>query len=225
MQKEAKFIPSKKAKELLGVSEFSLRKWCDEGSIMSIRTPGGQRLYNVNDFVLRTINEPSNTIKEEIKSKQKICYCRVSSSGQKEDLQRQINYMQKNFPDHKIITDIGSGINFKRKGLRTILELACQGDVSEVVVAYRDRLCRFAFELIQWVLQLHGVKLLVLHESLESSGNSELAEDLLSIINIFNCRVNGKRKYKITQREEEQTSQNNEDCSEQMQKSTIEAEC
>ena len=112
--------------------------------------------------------------------------------------------MQEKYPNHKLISDIGSGINFKRKGLRTILELSSKGMVSEVVVAYRDRLCRFAFELVEWFLQLHGVKLLVLHENLDSSGQSELAEDLLAIINVFNCRVNGKRKYtKKTETKEE----------------------
>jgi predicted site-specific integrase-resolvase len=109
--------------------------------------------------------------------------------------------MQQQFPDHCIITDVASGINFKRKGLRSILELAAKGMVSEVVVAYRDRLCRFAFDLLEWILCLHGVKLLVLNKSLESnclSGgqSAELAEDLLAIINVFNCRVNGQRKYK-----------------------------
>jgi predicted site-specific integrase-resolvase len=106
--------------------------------------------------------------------------------------------MQNQFPTHSIITDIGSGINFKRKGLRTILELAMSGAISEVVVAYRDRLCRFAFELVEWILQYHKVKLVVLNQTLEgeTTDRSELAEDLLAIINVFNCRINGKRKYK-----------------------------
>lgn len=111
------------------------------------------------------------------------------------DLNRQIEYMRERFPNHRVIHDVGSGINFKRRGLRAILEMACKGTVSQVVVAYRDRLCRFAFELVEWVLRTHGVELLVLNESVESSGQAELAEDLLAIINVFNCRVNGKRKY------------------------------
>jgi len=80
--------------------------------------------------------------------------------------------------------------------------------VQQVVVAYRDRLCRFAFELVEWILQLHGVELLVLHQNVESSGQSELAEDLLAIINVFNCRVNGKRKY--TKRKEQGTEEQEE---------------
>ncbi|NBO39784.1 IS607 family transposase [bacterium] len=130
-----------------------------------------------------------------IEEKESICYCRVSSHGQKEDLERQVSYMQERFPGYRIIRDIGSGINFKRRGLRTILELACKGYVSEVVVAYRDRLCRFAFELVEWLLSLHGVKLVVLNEDLEGSESGELAEDLLSIVHVFNCRIQGRRKY------------------------------
>ena len=187
------YITTKEAKRILGVKEDALRKWADNGLFPSIRTPGGQRLYNINKFLAeRGVVQQQP---EEIKEQQKFCYCRVSSQGQKDDLQRQVAFMQEKFPNHKIITDIGSGINFKRKGLRSILELASKGCVSEVVVAYRDRLCRFAFELIEWIFQLNGVKLLVLNESMESSGQSELAEDLLAIVNVFSCRVNGRRKY------------------------------
>lgn len=188
---ETKFITTRKAKEVINVKEDTLRKWADNGIIPSIRTPTGQRLYDISKFIKSQQTEETQGPKE----KQRICYCRVSSQGQKEDLQRQVTYMQQQFPGYTIITDIASGINFKRKGLRTILELASKGTVSEVVVAYRDRLCRFAFELVEWVLQLHGVKLVVLHPSMESSKQAELAEDLLAIINVFNCRVNGKRKY------------------------------
>ena len=190
------FIPTREAKKILRVTEETLRRWTANGKIPHIRSPGGQRLYDIRKYINTT--ERGHECVEKIEKKderQRICYCRVSSQGQKDDLQRQIKYMQEKFPTHRIIHDIGSGINFKRRGLRTILELASKGDVSEVVVAYRDRLCRFAFELIEWVLHTHGTKLVVLHESMDSSGQTELAEDLLAIINVFNCRVNGRRKY------------------------------
>ena len=210
MNDRREFITTKEAKKTLGVCEATLRQWADKGFFPTIRTPGGQRLYNIKSFLL---DKSSTTNKEESDNnqndKQCFCYCRVSSNGQKEDLQRQISYMQEKFPNHKVISDIGSGINFKRKGLRSLLELTCKGLVTEVVVAYRDRLCRFAFELLEWFFHFHGVKLVVLNEVVDSSGNQELAEDLLAIINVFNCRVNGKRKYtkrkdKDKQPEEEQ---------------------
>jgi len=204
----ALFVPSRDAKKALGVREETLRKWADAGSIPSIKTPGGQRLYNIKGFLqlqqshhsqpTESQSNPGSSQQPVLMPPEKIniCYCRVSSQGQKDDLQRQVLYMSKQFPQHRVITDIGSGINFKRRGLRTILELACKGMVSSVVVAYRDRLCRFAFELLEWLLRIHGVSLVVLHESVEESGSSgELAEDLLAIVQVFSCRVNGKRKY------------------------------
>jgi len=195
------FKTTKEAKKALGVTEDTLRRWADKGLFPSVRTPGGHRLYNITQY-LEARKNGFQTEEKSTEQKQSICYCRVSSIGQRDDLERQISYMRSKFPNHNIVSDIGSGINFKRKGLRSILELASKGVVSEVVVAYRDRLCRFAFELVEWILQLHGVKLLVLHENLESSEQSELAEDLLSIINVFNCRVNGKRKYKKTKEDQ-----------------------
>ena len=131
------YITTSKAKKILGVHEDTLRGWADKGLFPSIRTPKGTRLYNVSKF----IKDQKNECQEVGES---YCYCRVSSQGQKDDLQRQIDFMQEQYPNHKIISDIGSGINFKRKGLRTLIEMATKGRVKQIVVAYRDRLCRFA---------------------------------------------------------------------------------
>ena len=187
-------MPYRRAKDTLGISAQTLRKWADNGLIPSIRTPGGVRLYNISGFLDK---------KSSANSAKSICYCRVSSKGHTNDLERQVKFMSEQFPEHTIISDIGSGINFKRKGFLSILNMASQGMVKQVVVAYRDRLCRFAFELVEWMLQRYGVELVVLNQNVESSGQSELAEDLLSIINVFNCRVNGKRKYAREKRENE----------------------
>jgi predicted site-specific integrase-resolvase len=143
----------------------------------------------------------------------------VSSNGQKEDLKRQVSKMQEEYPNHRIITDIGSGINFKRPGLRTILELTFARQLKEIVVSYRDRLCRFAFELLEWIFLQHGVKLVVLDSNMDSSTNSELADDLLAIVNVFNCRVNGRRKYKTKKeskdRENKEDDNTNSECNEE----------
>jgi len=93
------------------------------------------------------------------------------------------------------ICDIGSGLNFKRKGLQTLLELCFKGLVSEVVVAHRDRLCRFRFELLEWTFNKHNARLVVLDQG-NSSPEDELASDLISIVHVFSCRINGKRKYR-----------------------------
>lgn len=102
--------------------------------------------------------------------------------------------MLERFPDHEVVTDVGSGINWKRPGLLSILERAQRGTVRQVVVASRDRLCRFAFELVEHVLKTGGAELLVL-ESDDQSPEQELSDDLMSIVQVFCCRRNGKRRY------------------------------
>jgi len=193
------YISTQEACELYKVSISTLRKWDREGKIDTFRTPGKQRRYSTQLFSKNTINTQSVTkiSNSDITNvqKQKICYCRVSSSHQKNDLQRQKKFLQSKYPDYRIIEDIGSGINWKRGGLKTILELAMQNKLDTVVVAHKDRLCRFAFELVQWILESNNVKLVVLDESVCST-EQELAEDLLSIIHVFSCKQMGKRRYK-----------------------------
>lgn len=178
-----KLLTSRKASELLGVHPNTLRRWANDGKIKHIKTPAGQRLYDIESFVGET------------SVKRKICYCRVSRSKQKDDLERQIEFMRVRYPTHEIVTDIGSGLNFKRKGLLSILESVCEGEVEEILVAHQDRLVRFGFDLIRWIVEHHGGKLVVF-EDLSHSPQSELVRDLLAIIGIFSTRVHGLKKYK-----------------------------
>ena len=188
MNGDVEYVSSQEACKLFQVSISTLRRWDNEGKIDTYRTAGKQRRYSTQ------LLTKTNTITNDVQ-KQKICYCRVSSTHQKNDLQRQKEYLKSKYPDYRIIQDIGSGINWKRSGLKTILELAMQKKLDTVVVAHRDRLCRFAFELIQWILEKNEVKLVVLNESICST-EQELAEDLLSIIHVFSCKQMGKRRYK-----------------------------
>lgn len=190
---DGKYVCGAKVKKILGVSDGTLREWADTGKIKSFRTPGGQRRYEVSDLFKGppTVN---TTVVE--KPKKGIVYARVSSGKQRDDLDRQIAFLRIKYPDHIVITDVASGIIWKRKGLKAILELANKGDIYEVVVASRDRLCRFAFELIEHVLSINSVRITVLDAN-EMSPEQELSDDLLSIVQIFCCRRNGKRRYTI----------------------------
>lgn len=185
------FITTKHAKETLCVSDNTLRMWGDKGWIQTIRTPADQRLYNVQKFLREKC---SGGVAELVPGK-KICYCRVSSNGQRDDLQRQIEFMRERFPEYEVITDIASGLNFKRKGLQTILEQSFDNLVTEIVVAHKDRLCRFGYDLVEWILKKHGARIVVLDQSNPSS-EEELATDIISIVHVFSCRINGKRKYR-----------------------------
>ncbi|OQX24301.1 MAG: DNA invertase [Desulfobacteraceae bacterium IS3] len=189
-----KFMPSRKAREILGVHENTLRRWANEGKIRHIKTEAGQRLYDTDSFV--GIHS----------AKRKVCYCRVSSHKQKDDLERQSAFMSGRCPGYEIITDIGSGLNFRRKGLLALLESVCGGDVSEVVVAHKDRLCRFGFDLVRWLIEYHGGKLVVLDNESQSP-QSELVNDLLAIITVFSCRMHGLRKYRAEIKEDKTLSE------------------
>ena len=125
----------------------------------------------------------------------------MSSSKQKDDLTRQTDFLLDKHPGYQVISDIGSGLNYKRKGLLKLLELGNRGEVSEVVVFSKDRLCRFGFELLQWQLLQNNSKLMV-HEQSDKTPEQEFTEDILAILQVFACRWNGKRKYTIDKNKE-----------------------
>ena len=194
-QKEIpQFLTMQAACKHFGIQSGTLRNWCDKGYIHFTKSPGGVRIFN-REHLQEIFSGSDDSNASSPKTKHKIVYCRVSSNGQKDDLQRQVDCLRDQYPNHAIIQDIGSGINFRRRGLQTILEYAMRGDLEEVVVAFKDRLCRFGFDLVQSVIEMSGGKLIVLDDENHKSSEQELAEDLLSIVHVFNCRQMGKRKY------------------------------
>lgn len=128
-----------------------------------------------------------------------IGYCRVSSNKQKDDLERQIEnmklYLTAQGKPFEIISDIGSGINYKKKGLKELLKLITQNKVDKVVVLYKDRLVRFGFELIEYLASLYNCEIEIV-DNTEKSEQQELVEDLIQIITVFSCRLQGKRANK-----------------------------
>jgi excisionase family DNA binding protein len=174
------WVKAKKASEYLGVSQVTLRSWARNGKIKHRRTPGGKILYDVTELGTE--------------ARKRVVYARVSTRAQKGDLERQVTLLRQNFPEHQLVTDIGSGLSFKRKGFNSLLEQLLQGQVSEIVVTHRDRLSRFGFELIANIARLYNCKLLVLDNS-STSPEQELVQDLVSIIHVFSSRLYGLRKY------------------------------
>ena len=187
------YIHIREARKLLGVSTQTLHNWDKAGKIRTTRLPSGTRLYHKSDVYeilgvdVRSMESPT---------RQKIVYARVSSKKQEDDLKRQTDLLQQKYPNHNLVTDIGSGINWKRKGLQTILELAVSGELEEIVVAHRDRLCRFAFELIEFIFSQTKTRIIVLDSEDGKSSEQELADDVLSIIHVYSCRKLGKRRYR-----------------------------
>ena len=125
-----------------------------------------------------------------------ICYVRVSSQGQKDNLERQIKYMEKRYPKHVIIKDIGSGINMNRKGLNKIIDWAIEGRIREVVVAYKDRLARFGYSQIERIIAKYSQgRIKIINQQNNREPQEELVEDVLQVMNVFVARMNGMRKY------------------------------
>jgi predicted site-specific integrase-resolvase len=171
--------------------------------IDTIRTPGGKRLYNVKKYLssieknksnVSYVNNPS--INSKFINKNNYIYARVSSIGQKEDLERQIKLLSNLYPDYKIITDIGSGMNLNRKGLRKIIDEAINNNINEIVIAYKDRLCRFGYELIEDIIKKYSNgKIIIIEDIKKKEIKEELVDDVLQIMNIFVAKINGMRKY------------------------------
>lgn len=185
------YLRPEEACELLNVTVRTLLNWDYKGKIKCIRTEGGHRRFLKTDLLkLKSKSEPKQTGR-------KICYCRVSTSSQKEDLERQIEYLGNKFPDHEIIKDIGSALNFKRKGFISILDSGIKGDISEIVVTHKDRLCRFGFELVERIIsKTSNGKILVLNRE-KTSPEEELTQDLISIITVFSSRLYGLRSHSV----------------------------
>ena len=178
-----------------GVCNTTIIRWCDSGKIKFKYTQGGQRVfeYPSNPSI---ISKQSQKQIPSSPDKISFIYIRVSTQKQKQngDLERQSVFMSDQFPGHKIISDVGSGLNFKRKGLLSLLERVKEGDIRQIVVASRDRLSRFGFDFFKWFCNSYGTEILVLDTS-KGSKEQELTEDLLAILHVFSCRVNGRRRY------------------------------
>ena len=186
------YVKRKEALKILGISYPTLYKLADKKEIETIKV-GDNMLYNLNKY-LRERN---------VNVKEKIVYCRVSSLKQKEDLERQIEYMKTKYPNHRIIKDIGSGLNYNRKGLNEIIELGINGKVEEVVIAYKDRLARFGYEIIENIIKKYsGGKIIIINKEEEKTPQVEITKDLISIMNVYVAKINGLRKYKKNMTEE-----------------------
>ena len=173
----------------------------DQNVIGGYKTPSGQRRFNLQS-IQEFCTAPSARKEELPIQKENFVYARVSSKKQMDDLSRQVEYIQQRKPEYAsytTISDIASGINFKRKGLQTILDSCIQGVIGEVIIAHRDRLSRFGFDLIKIIIEKAGGAITILDDEKNKSTEQELAEDLLSIIHIYSCRQMGKRSYKVKQ--------------------------
>jgi putative resolvase len=181
--------------DLIGKTSQTLRDWHKKGSFIPQHiTDGGTRYYSqeqLNHFLgIKGIDT---------KTKKVIGYCRVSSHKQKDDLERQIEnvktYMIAKGYQFDVITDIGSGINYNKKGLNQLIDMITNSEVEKIVVLYKDRLLRFGFEIIENLCNKYGTVIEII-DNTENTEEQELVEDLIQIVTVFSCRLQGKRANK-----------------------------
>ncbi len=217
-----KYVSSAKVREVYDIHPETLRGWALKGVINSraIQNIGGRRtwMYDLESIGSRMDSQDSQSISTKSKDEQRptVIYCRVSSSKQLQDLERQRNLLANAYPDSQIITDIGSGINYNKPGLTKLVELVCREQISRIVVSFKDRLLRFGYELFAQMCKEHNVQIVVFtdqsggEESQNESETQELQEDLLSIVNVFVAKRNGKKAGILRRLRKEQSKQSNQ---------------
>jgi len=184
----SKFSISEAAK-IKGVSPSTLRRWEAEGKLIPERTESGHRRYSM--FQLLGV-EPHRAYT--------IGYARVSSHEQKQDLERQKEIIklfcaQKGW-EHEIIQDLGSGMNYSKRGLKRLLRLITSGEIDRLVLTHKDRLLRFGAELVFSLCEQFGVEIVIINRTEDASFEEDLANDVLEIITVFSARLYGSRSHK-----------------------------
>ena len=209
----AQNLCAQQAAKHLGVCGKTLRRWHQLGYITATRTPGNQRIYDINS-IRSSQDQKAASMETNVAGRQphvenNFIYARVSSTKQQGDLERQIQTLTQEYSGFRVISDIGSGINFKRPGLQKLIKCCLDGNVGSVVVAHRDRLCRIAFDFFEFLFRTLGVKLVVHSKNHgETPEQSELGEDLMAIVHVFSARHYGKRRYGKTKDQKCEEGQN-----------------
>jgi putative resolvase len=187
--------------EMLNVTVKTLQNWDNAQKLIAYRNPQGRRFYTHEQYAAYM------GIQKENKVGKIVIYGRVSSAGQKEDLANQLSFLRdfanaRGLIVDEVLTDIGSGLNYKRKKWNVLLDDCFEGNVTTILVAHEDRFVRFGYDWFASFLEKRGVEILVVkNDSL--SPQQELVEDLISIIHVFSCRIYGLRKYKKKIEEDE----------------------
>lgn len=190
-------VSIKEAARELGVWPETLRRWEAEGKIEPpMRTPGGRRRYDLAKLRgLAPHKAPS--------SRTTLLYARVSSHDQKDDLVRQVALLESfsaaNGWTYEVLQDLGSGLNYRKKGLRLLIKRICSGDVCRLVITHRDRLLRFGSELVFALCEQFGTEVVMVNASEDVTFEEELVQDVLEIITVFSARLYGSRSHKNQQ--------------------------
>lgn len=182
-----------KAAKELGVSQETLRRWERDGKIEVERTPKGHRRYDLAKLFGLVAKKASSMRKT-------LGYARVSSHDQKQDLVRQVAFLESFCTKHgwsyEILQDLGSGLNYNKKNLRKLIKEICSGGIERIVITHKDRLLRFGAELIFSICEQFGTEVVIINAAGESSFEDDLVQDVLEIITVFSARLYGLKSRK-----------------------------
>lgn len=184
-----------KAANILGVSIQTLRNWDKTGKLTpSFITSGGTRMYD-----LATLNLIKGK-KSIVPDRYTLAYARVSTQSQKKELETQKElltlYCSKQGYRYKLLSDIGSGLNYTKAGLNELIELICSGQIERLVLVHKDRLLRFGSEIIFKLCNIYDVEVEIINVGEELNPNEELVKDVLEIITTFSAKLYGRRSHK-----------------------------
>ena len=181
------------ASKYLGVSTSTLRRWERDGKIIPERTQGKQRRYPISLLA-------PNLTKKESQNRLTIAYARVSSHDQRLDLDRQKQLLEMYCASKgwtfEIVSDLGSGMNYNKKGLKRLINSILIGEIGRLVITHKDRLLRFGAELIFSICEMKNVEVVIVNQGDEPTFEEELAKDVLEIITVFSARLYGSRSNK-----------------------------
>jgi predicted site-specific integrase-resolvase len=182
------------AAKALGVSITTLRRWEASGRLVPEHTAGGHRRYDLAKL------RPEMFRAEEDAGRRTVAYARVSSHDQKEDLERQKQvlelYCAQQGWTFELISDLGSGMNYHKKGLKRLLDAIIDGKVGRLVITHKDRLLRFGAELVFAICEAREVEVVILNQGEDTTFEEDLAKDVLEIITVFSARLYGSRSRK-----------------------------
>ena len=180
------------AAELLGESTKTIRRWETEGRIKSIRTEGGHRRFTLSNLIG---NKQDNSLT--------VAYARVNNNDKKEDLERQKivleAYCAKQGWSFEIISDLGSGLNYRKKGLIKLIKLICSEQVERLLLTHKDRLLRFGSDLIFTLCEIFGTEVVIINRSEDSTFEEVVVQDVIEIITVFSARLYGSGSHKNQQ--------------------------
>lgn len=187
-----KLITISEAAERLGISPTTLRRWEESGKLIPERTQGNQRRYRLSQ-----IEPATHLCKQDRKT---LAYARVSSQDQKDDLDRQKRvlelYCAQQGWTFELISDLGSGMNYSKKGLKRLLNEILIGNVGRLVITHKDRLLRFGAELVFSICEAKQVEVVIVNKGEDTTFEEDLGQDVLEIITVFSARLYGSRSRK-----------------------------